>query len=949
MTTIARLPAWTDQAPHQIALEALQQLQWSVFPLDEEKKPPKTGGFHPDGQPKRLGWKQLQTRRASPKEVLYWQKTYDPAAWAVITGTISNLVLLDFDGQVGQQTRTRLGLAHPHVQTGSGGHHMYFQHPGWPVPTLNSKSSVELGKRWPGLDIRADGGYAAFCGSNTSGPYRWLRDPTLEDLALLPEDLRQFLGLLLPPEARTAKESPPQPDEAVKADSPCISAQTLLSRAHHLIQKEGKGRNDTGFWLACQLRDNGYAPDAAKEVLRAYVEQVPQENSKGKIEPYTLEEALASLTSAFHEAARSAWTLSSPASSSNGDNGSGAPPQVGTPDGPEPLPEIFINGEQLREMVDQSVEAIMRRERQTPSLFLQSARLVRVGHNELGRPLLTQMGVAEVKEVLTHSANFFRLKKISGKEAEYEKCPVSPPKELAEQILARQTQSPYLPFPALSAIVETPVLRPDGSILDQPGYDRATQLYYAPGEGMQACQVPFKPTLQQREEALALLLSAVGEFPYVSDADKANALGLLLTPILRPAIKRHVALALIDAPKQGTGKGLLSDVVSIIATGSSAAILTMSDSDEELQKLITSLLIEGATIITIDNITGRLQSRHLDAVLTSDMWRGRILGVSKMTLVPQRATWLATGNNIKLGGDLARRCYRIRLDAKTSRPFLRKDFTHSDLVTWVSEHRAELVGALLTLARAWYAAGKPKYDHLPSLATFSGWVKIVGGTLEYAGIHGFLSNLEQLYEEADEDSTQWEAFLHAWYQLMGDEWVPLAAIMHAINTENDAGSVAGSGEENEESSVAQTLPEVLQIALKEKPKSFGIRLGRALDKRVDTCFGVENFRLEKKRDAHSKTSLWRVFAGSAGSDSPPTRSENSSNIAAILLKKNTYENGGNHSPHSPQNQSAQKAQKASSGLQSGVSANEAGSDDASQSKKVIQLPATRQEREDFDL
>ena len=166
MTTLAYPPIWTDQAPHQIALDALQQFQWSVFPLDEEKKPPKTGDTHPDGQPKRLGWKRLQTRRASPKEVLYWQKTYTPSAWGVITGAISNLVLLDFDGEAGQETRERLGLTSPHVQTGSGGHHVYFLHPGWMVPTLNSKSSVELGKRWPGLDIRADGGYAAFCGQN---------------------------------------------------------------------------------------------------------------------------------------------------------------------------------------------------------------------------------------------------------------------------------------------------------------------------------------------------------------------------------------------------------------------------------------------------------------------------------------------------------------------------------------------------------------------------------------------------------------------------------------------------------------------------------------------------------------------------------------------------------------------------------------------------------------
>ena len=374
MTTFAQAPIWTDQAPHQIALDALQQFQWSVFPLDEEKKPPKTGEFHPDGQPKRLGWKRLQTRRASPKEILYWQKTYMPSAWGVITGAISNLILLDFDGEAGQETRDRLGLTHPHVQTGSGGHHVYFPHPGWTVPTLNSKTSLELGSRWPGLDIRADGGYAAFCGQNTNGPYRWLRNPDPEDLSVLPAVLRQFLGLLEPSTLPEATEPPPlQPGTIVEAGTPSIPAQTLLARALHLIRKN-KGRNDTGFWLACQLRDNGYALDATRDVLREYVEQVPKENSKGKIEPYTLEEAFASVNSAFHEAARDAWTVTAPASSGKGGNGSGAPPSTETPEEPEGLPEIFINGEQLREMVDQSVEAIMQRERRMPSLFMQSAR-----------------------------------------------------------------------------------------------------------------------------------------------------------------------------------------------------------------------------------------------------------------------------------------------------------------------------------------------------------------------------------------------------------------------------------------------------------------------------------------------------------------------------------------------------------------------------------------------
>jgi|SRR5712664_5028398 hypothetical protein len=53
-------------------------------------------------------------------------------------------------------TFSALGL-HPHVQTGSSGYHVYFRHPGWRVPTLNSTSKRAFGQGWPGLDIRADG------------------------------------------------------------------------------------------------------------------------------------------------------------------------------------------------------------------------------------------------------------------------------------------------------------------------------------------------------------------------------------------------------------------------------------------------------------------------------------------------------------------------------------------------------------------------------------------------------------------------------------------------------------------------------------------------------------------------------------------------------------------------------------------------------------------------
>ena len=73
---------------------------------------------------------------------------------------------------------------------------------------------------------------------------------------------------------------------------------------------------------------------------------------------------------------------------------------------------------------------------------------------------------------------------------------------------------------------------------------------------MKLAPIPEAPTRAQVEQALRRIFSIIGEFPYVSQADRANTLGLLLTPLLRYAFSGHVPLALVDAPKQGTGKGL---------------------------------------------------------------------------------------------------------------------------------------------------------------------------------------------------------------------------------------------------------------------------------------------------------------------------------------------------------------------------------------------------------
>jgi hypothetical protein len=239
------------------------------------------------------GWKLYQTKRATLEEIEDWQKEFTPSAWAIVTGSISDRVVLDFDGERGRRTLEELGLD-PHVETGSGGFHVYFEHPGWRVPTLNGTTKRALGEAYPGLDARGDGGYAVFYGRNASGPYKRLRPRTPDRLDLLPKKLRELLGLEKP-----GTQSASVSDDAVALKK---GANSLLEEAAARISSDG--RNNSGFWLACQLRDRRYAFDAAARVMRDYTASVPEVNSKGQVEPYTESDALASLEQAYNREPR---------------------------------------------------------------------------------------------------------------------------------------------------------------------------------------------------------------------------------------------------------------------------------------------------------------------------------------------------------------------------------------------------------------------------------------------------------------------------------------------------------------------------------------------------------------------------------------------------------------------------------------------------------------------
>lgn len=123
-----RLHEWVREH----ALTYVERFNLSVVPVE--------------GKQATVKWKPFQERRPTREELLGWQ-------WpgvGIITGAISQLVVLDFDTLEAAEWFRRDVAQSPVVVQTRRGMHLYFQHPGYRV-----RNSVKVRGKY---DIRGDGG-----------------------------------------------------------------------------------------------------------------------------------------------------------------------------------------------------------------------------------------------------------------------------------------------------------------------------------------------------------------------------------------------------------------------------------------------------------------------------------------------------------------------------------------------------------------------------------------------------------------------------------------------------------------------------------------------------------------------------------------------------------------------------------------------------------------------
>lgn len=168
-------------------------LGYSIIPIHSVKNGcctcGKPGCTAPGKHPLLESWRDYQKWRPTEAEVRAWWKHWPWANVAIVTGSISGLVVLDIDGPDGVGSVSNKELPNTVIaETGGGGWHYLFRYPHGRV--IGNKTGI-----LPKVDVRADGGYIVAPPSiHKSGKtYTWFCEPGETELADIPEWLLELL------------------------------------------------------------------------------------------------------------------------------------------------------------------------------------------------------------------------------------------------------------------------------------------------------------------------------------------------------------------------------------------------------------------------------------------------------------------------------------------------------------------------------------------------------------------------------------------------------------------------------------------------------------------------------------------------------------------------------------------------------------------------------------
>jgi hypothetical protein len=760
------------------------------------------------------------------------------------------LVALDIDGAEGEASLDSLALELGPLprtleqRTPSGGRHLMFE---WPGKLVDQCPTATRSKLAPKIDLRGRGGQIILA---PSPGYELL---TNARPALLPGTLVDRII-----ETHAPRAASQRPTSASRSPTNSWSS---IKRARRYVATmrpaiSGSGGHQATWRVALVLmRGFALAQSDAMTIMLEY-------NARCE-PPWSLRELEHKLHDADQvgqmprgyllEQSRGMWCAESwrPEWDAGYERGEKVNPQSAPVDPIAQLPTIYL-GEDAAHQHRPYHEVVEDAERvlgiRAADVYARGGRLVDVGSTDVyagrrdgKRTSASIIGVRDMPESqirvrLSACAHWVRWRRDRSGNAKL--IDADPPLDLAHAVGGLGRWPHVRP---LSGVLSAPSLRPDGSIIQVPGWDETTGYLYEPDREYPL--VPETPTILDSRRALADLLEPYEQFWFRGDADRCVPISLALSLLARPAIAGNVPMHIIDATTAGAGKGLAIDVACIIGTGRPAPKATYPGPTDELEKILGGHQLAGSRVVCLDNVDQPLCGAALEKVLTTRSPELRVLGRTGQVVANWIAVVCATGNQVVLTGDMPRRCLVGRIEPPVEDPSRRDDLRIPRLDEWTQEHRARLVVAGLTLLRAYALSGEPY--RLAPFGSFEHWAELIASAISWAGGPDLMAC--RLAPAADPRRESQLALLTEVAQL--GQVTASDLLRRAYETSYSGDPIRPA--------LADALEELLD-ARHRRDRVTAVRVGHLMRRLRDKVIG--GLRLVSQYESHGKVQMWKVVS-----------------------------------------------------------------------------------------
>ena len=335
-------------------------------------------------------------------------------------------------------------------------------------------------------------------------------------------------------------------------------------------------------------------------------------------------------------------------------------------------------------------------------------------------------------------------------------------------------------FPVVRGVLTSPTLRPDGSLLVEPGYDRRSRYYLAFPSNLVMPEIPEAPTRADASQSLDRLERLLDDYAFVEDGgvSRSVALAMLMTQVLRCAMPVSPLLA-VSATAPGTGKSHLVDLCSHIAIGRWCPIINAGKSDEETEKGINTKLISAIPGFSIDNVYKMLNLEVLNTATERPLLSPRKFNTLTDIEIENSVVVYMTGNNLDVVDEQVRRTLLCRMDAGQERPEQRT-FTTDPMQT-VLKDRGRYIADILIVARAYLADGGKPPAGLPPFGSYPEWSRFVREPLVWLGQPDPV--LSQKFTHGNDPvAASRRAIIDAWHAAFGLEAHTLAEAVRYATT-----------------------------------------------------------------------------------------------------------------------------------------------------------------------